>query len=715
MLRTYLKGFSALSLLTLMGVSLFSQGKILSLEDAVLNTKLNPKTLGNVAFLPSGNYFSYAKENTLYIEKVDKLITDSSLTLDAINKALQKAEEAKLNRLPHFTWLNDNEFICFHAKKRYHFEREPLKLVKTITLPDSAETPEWNSTFSSIAFTKNHNLYLYNQGKVIAITDDGRYGISYGLPAHRNEFGISKGIFWSPDSRKIAFYKIDEREVTDFFTFQNDMKPAGVSKLKYPFAGTTNQKVTIGIYDLDRQSIHYLKTGTPADQYLSNITWSPDSRYIYLAKVSRNQQNMWLEKYWVNDGSLDFVLSEEYNEKYVEPQHGISFLPWQTDHLVWQSQKDGYNHIYLFNTVNGKLIKQLTTGPWLVTKIIGYSPDTEHILIEGTKDGPLERHIYAVSVASGKIRKITQAKGYHQVITNKNGNFFLDAYSSLNIPYKLDFLSETGALLRNLQESPNPLNDYILGETSLFPLQNGSTTLYARMIKPIDFDPKKQYPVVIYVYGGPHVQLVKNNWLGGSNLWMQYLAQQGYIVFTLDNRGSAYRGFAFESAIHGNLGEREMEDQLAGVAFLKSQSFVDPNRIALHGWSFGGFMTTSLMSRTKDIFKVGVAGGPVIDWSMYEIMYTERYMRTPQTNPEGFKKSNLLQYADKLNGKLLMIHGTDDDVVLWQHSLLYVQKNMEAGNTQLDYLVYPTHKHNVYGKDRLHLMTKITDYIFDNL
>lgn len=266
-----------------------------------------------------------------------------------------------------------------------------------------------------------------------------------------------------------------------------------------------------------------------------------------------------------------------------------------------------------------------------------------------------------------------------------------------------------------LLDAPNPLSDYVLGETSIFPIINEGTVLYCRMITPPNYDKTKKYPVVVYVYGGPHAQMISNSWLAGSNLWMQLMAQKGYIVFTLDNRGSSNRGHEFESATFRNLGTIEMADQIAGVNYLKNLPYVDANRIAVHGWSFGGFMTTSLMTRQAGVFKVGVAGGPVIDWSLYEIMYTERYMDTPTENPEGYKNANLTNYVNNLQDKLLMIHGCDDDVVLWQHSLLYCKSAVDVGNTYLDYFVYPGHKHNVLGKDRVHLMQKITDYIIENL
>jgi dipeptidyl-peptidase 4 len=699
---------------------LIAQGKILTIEDAVMNRNLQPEQTKHLDFLPSGHYFVYSgqvkNESKLYIVTIIDQKVDSSITLTHFNKAVKEAGLTALNSLPAFKWLEDRKVVVNFGKKWYAYHRELNKLELIAALPDEAANIEWTNDYSKAAYTLSGNLYVRHKEKADAVqlTTDGKYGIVYGEAAHRHEFGINKGLFWSESGNYLAFYRIDETMVTDYPIVNNKDLPATTKMIKYPFAGSFSHHVTVGVYNTFSQSVHFLKTGSPSDQYLTNIAWSPDDLYIYLAKVSRNQKNMWLESYWVIDGNLDIILFDETNQKYVEPENPVVFLPHNPENFIWQSERDGFNHLYLYNT-NGKMLKQLTKGPWVVTELIGFNTEQNLVYFMGTMDSPLERHLYAVHTGTGKIRKLTAEAGTHKVIQNKQGTFFLDKYQSLTIPGRTELLSESGALLKRILDAPNPLNEYELGETSVFPVQNGKQILYSRVIKPANFDPTKRYPVIVYVYGGPRVQMVNNTWLGGSNLWMQFLAQQGFIVFTLDNRGSSNRGFEFESAIYGKFGTLEMEDQLAGVEWLKKQPWVDASRIGLHGWSYGGFMTTSLMSRAPGVFKVGVAGGPVIDWSMYEIMYTERYMGTPESNKRGYEESNLLKYVDMLDGKLLMIHGTDDDVVLWQHSLLYVRKAIDAGKTNLDYFIYPEHKHNVFGKDRVHLMTKITEYLFENL
>ncbi|HEY6905822.1 MAG TPA: prolyl oligopeptidase family serine peptidase, partial [Ignavibacteriaceae bacterium] len=314
----------------------------------------------------------------------------------------------------------------------------------------------------------------------------------------------------------------------------------------------------------------------------------------------------------------------------------------------------------------------------------------------------------------GQMKRITSAGGVHDVTGNGN-NLFIDSYSSQDVPGITNIVDINGKVLNNILTAGNPLLDYRIGKTKIFTMKDDAGfDLYCRMITPPDFDSTRKYPVIVYVYGGPHEQLIVDDWLGGGTLWFNYMAEKGYIIFTLDNRGSAYRGLRFEQEIFRHLGSKEIEDQVEGVIYLKSLSYVDSTRMGVHGWSYGGFMTTSLMTRTPDLFKVGVAGGSVIDWDYYEVMYTERYMDTPQTNPEGYAESNLLNYVGNLKGKLLMIHGTSDPVVVWQQDLMFCKKAADL-NIPLDYFPYPGQEHGVTGKDKLHLYSKITSYFDDAL
>jgi dipeptidyl-peptidase-4 len=457
----------------------------------------------------------------------------------------------------------------------------------------------------------------------------------------------------------------------------------------------------------------FLQTGEPKEQYLTNISWSPDEKSVYIAVLNRDQNHMWLRQYDATSGAFVKTLFEETDQEYVEPQHPLLFVPGHDDQFIWQSERDGYNHLYLYNT-SGKLLRQLTKGPWMVTDVQGFDAKSKNVYFASTEDSPMQRQLYAVSLGGGKARKLSQNAGTHAGLLSPSGEYLLDTYSSQTTPRTVAVIgTKDGKQKQQLLNASNPVANYALGQMKLFPIKaaDGQTDLYCRLITPVGFDPNKKYPAVIYVYGGPHVQLVTDSWLGGGNLWMQLMAEKGYVVFTVDSRGSGNRGLPFEQSTFRQLGTQEMADQLKGVDYLKSLPYVDQSRIGVHGWSFGGFMTTTLLSRApQGTFKVGVAGGPVIDWRMYEVMYTERYMDTPQTNPEGYQKANLLNYVQDLKAPLLMIHGTVDDVVVWQHSLSYLKNAVDKG-VQLDYFVYPGHPHNVLGKDRVHLYTKITNYL----
>lgn len=713
-----------LPLFLTLSTPVFAQDKYLSMHDAIMmkekdsEKSLAPQRLNQLQWLPGGGRFSYirpGKSERLYITETESFKTDSSLTLQALNTAAGNYKTGlNFKTFPAITWIDNDNFRVYKNGEYLNFNLQASAFRLILGVSAKAAFQEYHNSKNQIAYLENDNLYVAGPEGVKQITKDGGKGIVYGQSVHRNEFGIDKGLFWSPDGSKLAFYRMDESMVKDYSVYDNSTLPAGISTFKYPVAGAKSHQVKVGVYNLASGSTIYLETEDSSEQYLTNIAWSPESDFVYMAIVNRGQNQNHVCRYNAENGILDKILFEERDEKYVEPQHGFMFLPNETDKFIWQSERDGYNHLYLYNT-NGKMIRQLSSGKWMVTRLTGIDPRGEFAYYESTRESPLERHVYRVNISNGETRKLSTEQGHNSADFNRDFSMFINTLSSTSVPRKINLISSKGDFINNIMTAPNPLSEYKLGETSVFPIVNEGTVLYCRMITPPDMDKNKKYPVVVYVYGGPHAQMINNTWLGGSNLWMQLMAQKGYIVFTLDNRGSSNRGHAFESSTFRNLGTVEMNDQMAGINYLKNLNYVDANRIAVHGWSFGGFMTTSLMTRQPGIFKLGIAGGPVIDWSLYEIMYTERYMDTPSENPDGYKNANLLNYIGSLQDKLLMIHGCDDDVVLWQHSLLYCKAAVDAGNTYLDYFVYPGHKHNVLGKDRVHLMQKITEYIMENL
>jgi dipeptidyl-peptidase-4 len=478
-------------------------------------------------------------------------------------------------------------------------------------------------------------------------------------------------------------------------------------------AGMTSEEVTLGVYHLKKDITVFMKTGDPKDQYLTSITWGPEGNFIYIGVLNRDQNHLKLNKYDATTGDYVSTLFEEKNDKYVEPEHPLYFNPNNPEQFIWISERDGFDHLYLYNT-NGEMLRQLTSGKWVVTNFYGFY-GSDLIYYTGTQQSPLEQNIYSLELKDNGSTRISKDHGTHSAKISKNGKFIIDTYSNTERSRTYKLLSNKGKELRLIKDQNKSLDEFDLGEMEIFTLKaEDETDLYCRLIKPINFDSSKKYPVIVYVYGGPHAQLVTDSWLGGAGLFLNYLAQQGFVVFTLDNRGSANRGRAFEQAIFRNLGDVEINDQMVGIDYLKSLSFVDADRIGVNGWSYGGFMTTSLMLRQAETFKVGVCGGPVIDWQYYEVMYGERYMDTPQDNPEGYEKANVLNYVENLKGKLLVIHGTSDPTVVWQHSLLLVEETIHQG-ILIDYFVYPGHGHGVRGKDRVHLNKYMATYFTENL
>jgi len=509
---------------------------------------------------------------------------------------------------------------------------------------------------------------------------------------------------------------MDESMVTEYPVVDITKRVAELRPERYPMAGMTSHQVKVGIYNIKTGKTVFLETGAPYDRFFTNISWSPDERYLLVAEINRGQNEMKLNKYDASNGMFVATLFEEKSNSWTEPEHSAQFLTKNPNHFIWQSPRDGWNHLYLYD-INGKLIKQLTKGNWEVSDIKAVTPDDRYIYYTSTAVSPLERHLYRLDVKSGKTVQLTSEKGTHNVIVNHASGLFIDQYSSLDVPNVISIKSiDKPAVIRNLITAKNPYEGFRMGQERFVKAKtsDGKFDLYGRIILPADFDSTKKYPVIVYVYGGPHAQLVTDSWLGGARLWEFYMAQKGYIMFTMDNRGTPARGNEFYQAIHRKLGNVDVDDQMQGIAYLKSLPYVDADRIGVHGWSYGGFMTTSLMCKHPETFKVGVAGAPVIDWKYYEVMYGERYMDTPQENPEGYASASLLNNVKGLKGDLLIIHSDYDVTVLWQNTLTFIRECV-SNNIPVDYFVYPQHEHNVRGKDRIHLMTKITKYFDDNL
>lgn len=616
--------------------------------------------------------------------------------------------------LPMFQWLDKNTVWFLNQRQIVRATIEQGKVSKAalwMELPEGYDNLHVDKS-GKIAYTVENNLYLYNNDtKAIALTHDADKNIINGASqgVHRNEFGINNGIFFSPKGNSVAYYRMDQTMVADYPVINWLTTPAVNQNVKYPMAGGTSHQVTLRVYNIHSQKTISLQTGVGKDHYLTCVTWSPDEKYIYIALLNRDQNHMWLNQYDAQTGEKTKTLFEEVSKKYVEPQHELTFLPNSTNKFIWWSEAEGYHQLYLYH-INGTMLRKLTPGNYVVNEIVGFNEQSKEVIITSAKESPLEKNVYAVNYNSGAMRRIDAENGTHTVSSCEDGQYLYDIYTAANVPRVCMVRSTDGAYKKVLLKAENTLKDFNRPAIKNVTLKaSDGTPLYGKLILPTAFDATKKYPVIVYLYNGPHVQLIRNVFPASGNLWYEYLAQRGYVVFSMDGRGSSNRGMKFEQATFHQLGTVEMEDQLKGVDYLKSLPYVDAQRMGVHGWSFGGFMTTSLMLRHPDVFKVGVAGGPVIDWKMYEVMYTERYMGTPANNSKGYETANLLTKAKNLKGKLLLIHGTDDATVVWQHSINFLKKTVDD-NVQVDYFVYPGYEHNVRGKDRAHLMQKITDY-----
>lgn len=697
--------------------ALTAQKQNFTMEDAVLGlrAKLAPENVKQLNWLPSGKAYVHIKpdNSALLKTQVPGLKEETWLTRSAFEAAFAEINTTPPKSWPALTWLTDSSAYFVFSNRFWQLNLAQNTIKLWFEQPQDADDFDFNALSGSLAFTRSNNLFIANSNGIIPVTNENNPGITNGKPAHRSEFGITKGTFWSKTGQKLAFYRIDERSVTQYPLTKTGKKALEVSFIRYPFAGDSSHTAQIGVYDINTNKTVFLQINGPYDQYLTNICFSPDEKSIYVAIVNRAQNRMQLQRYNAQTGAFEATLFEEKNNKYVEPENPPLFVPGKPNLFIWQSQRDGYNHLYLYQT-DGKMLRQLTKGNWVVLETLQFTPKADALVFAANMQHPLSQGVYTVNLQTNKISTWANLVGQHKFNGNEHNHFWFDTHSNADNPRTITLKNQANNVATLLQ-SKNPLADYAVAQVRAFSVKaTDGTELFGKLMLPHNFDAKKQYPAIVYLYGGPHLQLVKHSWPESGNLWYDLLTQRGFIVLTLDNRGSSNRGLHFEQATFRQLGQAEMEDQLQGVAYLKRLPYVDTTRLGVHGWSFGGFLTTSLLLHHPNVFKAGVAGGPVIDWGLYEIMYTERYMDTPQENPDGYKKTNLLNYVKNLKGNLLQIHGTEDDVVLWQHSQAFVEACVEAG-VQLDYFIYPGHAHNVLGKDRVHLMEKITRYFEQHL
>lgn len=689
--------------------------KILDLQSIFSDITLYPRQASHVAWIPETSELSYCTDyKTLEKIKIPSLQKEIITQVHLLNNLLDSLanvvplKKITLRYLPTIQWINKHAFV-FHTHNMFFLFNVPFRKLELLhQLPEDAESIDFCKENKLVAYTRGNNLFIMRDGHEIAITNETDPNVRMCNYVHREEFGIKKGTFWSPLGNYLAFYRMDETDVTNYPLVDITQRIATIVPEKYPMAGMNSHYVTLGVYDLHTGNTVFMQTGEPRDQYLTSVTWSPDEKFVFIGLLNREQNHFKLNMYDARTGKMLKTIFEEKSEKYVEPLHPLFFIPGRNNEFLWLSQRDGYMHIYHYDT-SGRLIRQLTRGRWMVREIIGFNNNGKYVYFRANRESPIEWHLYRLEIKTGQIILFTPIEGVHQGNFDPSGKYCFSQFSNLTTPSQLSIFNE-GKLVTTLLKSENPLKNYAMPEISIIPLKNSQgDVLYARLITPPHLTTTNKYPVIVYVYGGPHVQLVTRSWLADAELFLIYLAQKGYVVFTLDNRGSAYRGFEFETATFRNLGSVECIDQYEGIKYLKTLPFIDTNRIGVYGWSYGGYMTIRLMLEFPDVFKVGVAGGPVCDWKYYEVMYGERYMGTPQNNPEGYERASLLNKISSLKGRLLVIHGAMDPVVVWQHSLMLLVHAINE-KKHIDYFVFPTDKHGVKWQNYTYLYEKIYQY-----
>ena len=614
------------------------------------------------------------------------------------------------------SWLEDGKFVLTEGAGEY-FEgsvEDPLHLTPyNFTRTRKADAYDRGAAGYGVRLDGD-SLMGEKDGKEFAIGLSQDRNIVFGGSMMRNEFGFSQGYEWAPDGHKIAFYRKDQSRVTDFPLLNIKTRTGELELIKYPMNGMESELLQVGIYDFDKETTVWLNvTDFTEERYITNLSWSPDAKSIYAQVLDRSQHHMKLNQYDARDGHFVRTVLTEGNETWVEPQDPIRFLEGRKDRFIYRTDnRDGYKNLYLVDTLGSK-IQRFTAVDADVEYVTN---DGQYVYYTSAQISPVENHLFRQPVKKGKAQQLTRGRGWHTIQLSKDRKWFLDRQSNLNNPVQLYLGSADGKRYVGIGSQRDPLEGYASCRVELgtVPSADGLYENYYRLIYPKDFDPSKKYPVVLYVYGGPHSQLVQDSWLGSIRMWEMLMAQKGYMVYVQDNRGTSNRGAAFEKAINRQCGKAEMEDQMVGIKRLMALPYVDASRIGVHGWSYGGFMTISLMTTYPDVFKVGVAGGPVIDWKWYEIMYGERYMDNPETNPEGFAATSLIGKAPQLKGKLLICQGAIDDTVVWEHSLSFIQECIDR-LIPVDYFPYPVAKHNVGGRNRIHLMDKVTQYFEDYL
>ena len=715
------------ALLLMISIPLSAQ-KHLAVEHIYGKEKFESKSLDGVQWTPDGKGFTYLQRNEEN-ESLDIWYYDlgSEERRCLVNSeevhVLGERKREKRYTLDNYIWSPSGTDILFPYDEDLYLYHLSSGDLKQLTEDEEKERdPHFSPDGRRVAFLKNQNLYVLEleNGSVTQLTEQGTEHLLVGRFdwVYEEEFDIRTGFFWSHDGKHIAYYQVDERQtpefpIVDFIPVHNEIQP-----VRYPKPGDDNSVVNIGVVSIERPlSTVWMDTGDEIDIYIPRLQWLPDGERLAIQRLNRSQNKLELIVADARSGQSRIVLTEEAKNGWLEPNDDVTFLK-KEEAFIWASQREGFSHLYLYD-LEGRLVQQLTNGNWDVTELVAVDEDEGLVYFIATEKNIFERHFYQVHLGGTGLRRLTNGDGSHSINMEPDCTYYLDTFSNNTTPPNISLYAKDGELKKIVEpnEMDELLEEYALSppEFLTVPSDNGAQ-LNAFLIKPPDFNPSEKYPVLIYTYGGPCSQIVRNSWGGGiGRLWHQLMAQKGYIIFGLDNRGTGGRGTEWMRTVYRNLGEYEVRDNVSGVKYLRTLPYVDENRIGIWGWSYGGYTTCMCMLKEPEYFKVGVAVAPVTDWKNYDTIYTERYMDTPEDNPEGYQTSSAMQYADQLEGKLLLVHGSSDDNVHLANTMQLVEALQNAGR-QFDLMIYPGKAHSIRGEDaQVHLFEMITEYFLENL
>lgn len=729
-------------LIVFFGVMCGAQADELTIERLFASPDISGTRPVQLRFSPDGARVTYlrGKQDDLrqqdlweyhVADGVNRMLVDSKALvpedeqLDDVEKARRERMRIAGKGIVEYTWAPDGKSILFPLAGDiylYGLDAAADKAVRRLTNTEAFETDAKVSEGGRyVSFVRNQNLFAIDleSGKERQLTSDGGETIRNGMAEFiaMEEMDRDTGYWWSPDDRFVAFTQVDESPVElakRYQVFENSFK---VTEERYPFTGKNNVRIKLGVLELATGKQKWLDLGDDQDIYLARVDWTPDSSTIVFQRQSRDQKRLDLMAADPANGKSRIVLTET-SDVWINLHNNLKFLEQTPGEFIWASERSGFQHLYRYD-LSGRQLAQITSGNWVVDKLQAVDEDRGVLFFDGFADSVLERHLYeAPLVGDEAIRKITTRPGWHGVVMAESGGAYIDSFSSRSVPTRVSLHAADGTRLTWLVENPldetHPYFPYLdrhqVPEIGTVEAEDGQT-LYYSMLKPVDFDPGKRYPVVVYVYGGPGAQRVNQQW-GRDIVFHQYLQQQGYIVFSLDNRGSTHRGTAFEFPIYKQMSQIEARDQKQGVEYLKTLRFVDPNRIGIYGWSYGGYMTLMAMMQAPDAFNVGVSGAPVTDWRLYDTHYTERYMSTPSANPQGYDLANVLSHVEQLRAPLLIIHGMADDNVLLNHSTLLF-RDLQMKGIPFESMLYPGETHGfrdpAINVHRTRLMMKFFD------